>query len=128
MNLYRIVLLFAFVCVFDAKADTERQKIQLRLQPIGQVLVDADKAPVVKKEPGQDVFEHYCTVCHKEGLAGAPRFQNEQDWKPRLAGRTLDDLVASSIKGLNAMPQKGTCLKCSEEDLKAAISYMLPKS
>jgi cytochrome c5 len=36
-------------------------------------------------------------------------------------------LVASSIKGLNAMPAKGTCFKCMDEDLKAAISYMLPK-
>lgn len=83
---------------------------------------------IEKKEQGQEIYEQYCIVCHRDGLAGAPKFRNEQDWKPRLAGRKLDDLAASSIKGLNAMPAKGTCIKCSNDDLKAAISYMLPKS
>lgn len=81
-----------------------------------------------KNEPGKDTYEHYCIVCHREGLAGAPKFRDEHDWKPRLSERKLDELLASSIKGLNAMPVKGTCIKCSDEDLKAAISYMLPKS
>lgn len=130
-----VVLLSCFSFGLYANDGNERQETQLRIQPVGQVSVqnppgteDSLAAPVTKKEPGQETFEQYCTVCHKEGLANAPKFRNEQDWKPRLVGRTLDDLVASSIKGLNAMPSKGTCLKCSDDDLKAAISYMLPKS
>lgn len=82
----------------------------------------------VKEKPGKETYEQYCTVCHRDGLVGAPRFRNEQDWQSRLKGRKLEDLITSSIKGLNAMPAKGTCSQCSEEDLKAAISYMLPKS
>ena len=116
-------------------ANTDSEATQLRIQPVGQVRVQGQESPgikatetVAKKEPGQNTYEQYCIVCHKDGLAGAPKFRNEQDWKPRLAGRTLDDLVNTSIKGLNAMPMKGTCLKCSEDDLKAAITYMLPKS
>jgi cytochrome c5 len=135
MKLYVAFLLLFFSFVLNAGDNTERQEIQLRIQPVGQVSVqnqtETESKPVdavAKKEPGQETYEQYCTVCHKEGLAGAPKFRNEQDWKPRLVGRTIDDLVASSIKGLNAMPTKGTCLKCSDEDLKAAISYMLPRS
>jgi cytochrome c5 len=82
----------------------------------------------VKKEIGKEVYEQYCTVCHAQGLVGAPRFRNKQDWNSRLANRTLNDLLASSIKGLNAMPEKGTCLKCTEDELEAALTYMLPKS
>ncbi|MFT4058532.1 MAG: c-type cytochrome [Legionella sp.] len=130
-----VVLLFCCSLVPDVSADTEREQTQLRIQPVGQVTIDgsatmATKAleAVPKKEPGQEIYEQHCTVCHKDGLAGAPKFRNEHDWSPRLLGRTLDDLVASSIKGLNAMPTKGTCLKCSEDDLNAAIAYMLPKS
>ena len=58
----------------------------------------------------------------------APKLKNEKDWNPSLTGRTLKDLVASSLKGLNAMPVKGTCIECNEKDLEAAIQFMLPKS
>lgn len=135
MKLYLVVLLSCLSFMLYASDNTEQQEIQRRIQPVGQVTVQNQAGEdsktidaVVKKEPGQDTYEQYCTVCHKDGLAGAPKFRNEADWKPRQTGRTLDDLVASSIKGLNAMPTKGTCIKCSEDDLKAAITYMLPKS
>lgn len=135
MKWFIVVLFFLSFTLQAESNDAERQEIQLRIQPIGQVSVQEQPGSatkpvdaVIKKEPGQDTYEQYCIVCHKEGLAGAPRFRNEHDWKPRLAGRTLADLVASSIKGLNAMPTKGTCFKCSEDDLKAVITYMLPKS
>jgi cytochrome c5 len=113
----------------------ESREIQLRIQPIGQVSVEKQSNSkhklansVIKTEAGQKIYEQHCIVCHGEGLAGAPKFRNEHDWKPRLADKTLNDLLASSIKGLNAMPEKGTCLKCSDEELKAALSYMLPQS
>ncbi len=120
--------------------DAELNKIQQRIQPVGQVQVQVENdtsAPMkvdnktvveVKKEVGKDVYEKHCIVCHRDGLAGAPKVQDDKDWKPRLAGRTIQDLVASSIKGLNAMPAKGTCSECTDKDLEAAIQYMLPKS
>lgn len=133
---WSVVMLWSFFSFAGyADSDAERQETQLRIQPVGQVSVQEQPgsehktvATPAKKEPGEETYEQYCIVCHKDGLAGAPKFRNEQDWKPRLAGRTLSDLVASSIKGLNAMPTKGTCFKCSEDDLNAAISYMLPRS
>lgn len=132
MKWYSVMLLSCVSFALHANSNIDRQETQLRIQPVGQVTVQnqaqPEKTAEVKKEPGQETYEQYCTVCHKDGLAGAPKFRNEQDWKPRLTGRTLEDLVGSSKKGLNAMPVKGTCVKCSDEDLKAAISYMLPKS
>jgi cytochrome c5 len=136
MRLYILVLLCCCSFALYANDEIEQHEIQLRIQPIGKVSVqnkiNSDNKSVgevvMPKEPGEETYTHYCIVCHRDGLAGAPRFRNEQDWKSHLAGRKLDDLVASSIKGLNAMPAKGTCIKCMDEDLKAAISYMLPKS
>jgi len=135
MRLSVVTLLFCFSFALYANEDAERQVIQLRIQPVGKVFVQNqgqsdNKAvdAVIKKEPGQDTYEQYCSVCHRDGLAGAPKFRNEQDWKPHLAGKKLDDLLASALKGVNAMPAKGTCIQCSDEELKAAISYMLPKS
>ena len=138
MRLHVAVLLV--FCSFSLFAidDTEQQKIQQRIKPEGQVHIQepsdiSTQVEVVNKvttevKQGQAIYEQHCTVCHRDGLAGAPKLQNEKDWKPRLTGRTIEDLVASSIKGLNAMPSKGTCTECSDTDLKATILYMLPKS
>ncbi len=40
-----------------------------------------------------------------------------------MKDRSLDDLLASAIKGLNAMPARGTCFTCTDDDLKS--SYKL---
>jgi cytochrome c5 len=77
---------------------------------------------------GKATYERFCIACHEEGLIGAPKFGDETDWKPRLVGKTIDDLVNSAVNGLNVMPAQGTCSECSKDDLKAAINYMLPKS
>lgn len=134
MRLILSVLLYLGACVVLAQNDLDRQQIQERIQPIGHVLVQEQiKASDVgavegKKEVGKSTYEQYCIVCHRDGLAGAPKFGDVTDWKPRLAGRTLDDLLVSVTKGLNAMPEKGTCVECSDTDLKNAIQYMLHKS
>lgn len=76
---------------------------------------------------GQAIYEQHCVVCHQDGIAGAPKFRNEADWKPRLAQKNLDELTASAIKGLNAMPAKGTCPECIDAEIRAAVDYMVPK-
>lgn len=135
-------LLVLFSASLYALEDIDRQQIQQRIQPVGKVRVEeqnggAAQGAVVnkavtqteaKKEPGQETYEQYCVVCHRDGLAGAPKFRDANDWKPRLAGKTIDEILAIAIQGLNAMPPKGTCATCSDAELKAAIEYMLPKS
>lgn len=132
-------LFFLWLCVVfsvHAAEDFEREQILLRIKPIGKVQVEgqsearkvAEQPKKVDLAPGQATYEHYCITCHRDGLAGAPKFRNESDWKTRLAKQKLDELTATAIKGLNAMPPKGTCSECSEEEIKQAIQYMLPKS
>lgn len=77
---------------------------------------------------GEETYQKYCSVCHRDGIAGAPKFRDKKDWQPHLDNKTIDDLVAIATKGVNAMPAKGTCFECSDEDLKNAIQYMLPQS
>lgn len=117
--------------------DFDRQQILERIAPIGQVHLEkkaGEVAPAAKtvestptKAPGQAIYESRCIVCHAEGVAGAPKFRNASDWGPRMANTNIEGLVAIAVKGLNAMPPKGTCGECSEDDIKAAIQYMLPK-
>lgn len=78
-------------------------------------------------DKAKSIYEQHCIACHNNGVAGAPKWQDKKDWSLRLVGRTPEDLLVSAIKGLKAMPVKGTCMECSEKDLEAAILYMLPK-
>ena len=75
----------------------------------------------------KDIYQTHCTVCHASGLAGAPKYQSKEDWLPRCEQKHLKGLVESAIKGLNAMPAKGTCESCQENDIREAILYMVPK-
>ena len=36
----------------------------------------------------------------------------------------LDGILAKAITGINAMPPKGTCADCSDDELKGAIKEM----
>ena len=64
---------------------------------------------------------------HMTGAAGAPIVGKADQWGPRAA-MGIDALVASATKGINAMPPKGTCMDCTESELKGAIQYMLDNS
>jgi len=33
--------------------------------------------------------------------------------------------MAITMSGLNAMPMKGTCMNCSDDELRDAVTYML---
>ena len=119
---------------------SKRQQIEERIRPIGQVNLALNKisgstnpTPIetqtnpANETKGQATYEKYCSVCHRDGLAGAPKFRVAADWQPRLAKKNLEALLASALKGFNAMPIKGTCMECTEEELKDAIQYMLPR-
>ncbi|MGB1907519.1 MAG: c-type cytochrome, partial [Spongiibacter sp.] len=54
---------------------------------------------------------------------GAPRTGNEQDWAPRLA-TGMDTLLDHTRNGYNAMPPRGMCINCSDDDFRALINFM----
>lgn len=68
-------------------------------------------------------YSQTCGVCHASGVAGAPKTGDKAAWETRLAGG-MDALVASVKKGKGAMPPKGLCPDCSDEQIKALIKHM----
>ena len=42
----------------------------------------------------------------------------------RLAEKSLDGLVSSAVNGLNVMPPKGGRPDLSEDDIRAAVTFM----
>jgi cytochrome c5 len=76
---------------------------------------------------GKARFEDTCSACHATGVAGAPKVGDKNAWAPRIA-QGMDALLHSAINGKNAMPPRGTCATCSDDELKAAIEYMVLQS
>lgn len=70
-----------------------------------------------------DKYNKSCAVCHNAGAAGAPKTGDADAWAP-LMEKGMDALVQSVKNGLNAMPPKGMCFDCSDEDYAALIEYM----
>jgi cytochrome c5 len=73
---------------------------------------------------GQQIYDQYCFVCHATGVTDAPQFANAEDWETRVT-KGMDTLLETTLSGMNAMPAKGTCMACSEDELQAAIDYMV---
>jgi cytochrome c5 len=74
-------------------------------------------------EPNMDQYNKSCVVCHASGAANAPKTGDVAAWEPRMA-KGMEVLVASVNSGLNAMPPKGMCFDCSDEDYAALIEFM----
>ena len=73
---------------------------------------------------GQKIYQKSCQACHATGAAGAPKLGDKDAWAPRIA-KGNDALLSSVTNGLKAMPPKGTCMSCSEDELRATVEYMV---
>jgi cytochrome c5 len=75
---------------------------------------------------GSEVYKKHCVVCHASGVAGAPIAHDEAIWAARK-NKDIDSLLKTALKGEKAMPPKGTCMTCSDDELKSAIEFMRKK-
>lgn len=74
---------------------------------------------------GEAVYAGLCKACHEAGVAGAPIAESEQ-MTARLEEKGLDTLVSSALNGLNAMPPRGGNPALTDEQIRAAVEFMLP--
>lgn len=74
---------------------------------------------------GKQVYDASCKMCHNSGLMGAPVI-GDKSWAMHLKGHGgMEGLMKIAIKGKGSMPPMGTCKKCTEAELRAAIEYMI---
>jgi len=82
-------------------------------------------------DAGKKVFGATCSLCHASGAAGAPIFGNKADWDPRIA-QGMDVLYKHAIEGFTGakgvMPARGGATTLSDDDVKAAVNYMVDKA
>ena len=115
--------------------------IDERIRPIGQVALIGDPdvgvipaeslPPRTVRAPlsGPQVYNDICNICHAApGIAGAPERGDMAVWAPRLAQgiEVIQDHVMNGYQGETGfMPPKGGRLDFTDEEILAAIDFML---
>ena len=125
-----LVTLFSLILSVSAQAsEPDTTEVEKRIKPVGEVYLAgavAEQAPAEPAGPksGADVYQASCFACHGTGAMGAPKKGDAAAWASRKA-KGMNVLLEHAIKGFNAMPPKGTCMACSDDEIKAAIDFML---
>jgi len=117
----------------SAQAATN-EEIAERLKPVGEVCVQGQECAAAgpaaaagggAARTGEQVVGKFCGACHGSGLLNSPKVGDTAAWQARADKEGgLDGLLAKAISGINAMPPKGTCADCTDDELLGAIKFM----
>jgi cytochrome c5 len=112
-SLYKLILFLFFAPVF---ADSHHPQEFL-------------KAISGSKNEGEQIYNHFCVNCHAQKPViplGAPRIGIESDWLLRVK-QGINVLFKHTNEGLNAMPSRGGCFECTDDQLLLSILEMVPE-
>lgn len=124
-----------YVAEFGAPdAEKDGAAVAERLKPVAEITVaSADAAPAQAgaAADGKKVFEGTCVACHGAGVAGAPKVGDKAAWGPRIA-QGKDTLYKHALGGFQGksgmMPAKGGNAGLPDDDVKAAVDFMVSQS
>ncbi|HEX4647763.1 MAG TPA: c-type cytochrome [Steroidobacteraceae bacterium] len=77
---------------------------------------------------GTQLFEQACSVCHAQGIGGAPKAGDRAAWAPRIAeGKaTLYEHALKGFQGKSGvMPPKGGRMDAPDDLVKQAVDHMV---
>lgn len=77
---------------------------------------------------GHHIYENGCFVCHQRGTLNAPKIDDKTAWESRLNLGGIENLINNALNGINSMPAKGGNPALTDEEVKAAVYYMLKES
>ena len=142
LAVFAIVLVIIATKLTSDVTDHKPEEIVIEnIKPVGEVYIAGESEPEAAPAPaadaaatatagpksGEQVYNSNCMACHGTGAAGAPKTCDAAAWAPRIAAG-MDSMLVNATNGLNAMPPKGLCMTCSDEELQGAIQYMLDNS
>ena len=101
-----------------------------RIKPIGEVRIDSSIAVASSESSekaersGEEIYNANCQGCHSSGVMGAPKYASLEGWASRI-DLGLEKLTLSAIAGKGGMPARGTCMDCSDNEIKLTVQYLL---
>jgi len=135
-----VVASFITAVIFSSAAlaaSSVDDEIRERIKPVGEVCIAGEDcgdiaapAPAAPAGPrsGEDIYKTTCFGCHGTGAGGAPKLGDAGAWSART-GKGLDAVINNAINGIApGMPARGTCFNCSDDDIAAAVNYMVDNS
>lgn len=110
----------------------QEQQVAERIAPEGHVsmagqVVALSSASAGAARSGSDIYASNCIACHSSGVAGAPILGDVAAWSDRLS-KGIETVYTNAINGIGAMPMRGTCMDCNDDDVKAAVDHILENS
>lgn len=129
------VLLAASAFALDL-SDAQRAAIEARIKPVGESCMEGDNscgAPAVAASTGprsgEEVYNTACMACHSTGAGGAPKVGDAVAWADRIP-KGIDVLYAAGTDGIpgTGMIARGGCAACSDEEIHAAVDFMVANS
>ena len=105
------------------------QSVAERIAPVGTFSAESVAAPIAVATTPKTAEEVYagCAACHDSGTLAAPIVGDVAGWAPRIA-KGIETLYNNAINGINNMPAKGGNGALSDDEVKAAVDYMVSKS
>lgn len=123
-----ILVVWPLSMIGKGTADGSGDDAELRIQPVARVEIQKAVAPSDgKPRSGETVYNTICKVCHETGVAGAPKAGDKAAWAARIA-TGAEALLKSAANGKNAMPARGGAADLTDDELKAAVDYLIEKS
>lgn len=131
-----IVMLLPLMASAIELSKDQRNAIEARIQPYSQICVAGDSScaaggAAVASGPrsGEEIYNGACMACHSTGAAGAPKVGDATAWSTRVA-KGMDALYDSGVNGVagTGMIAKGGCADCSDEEIYAAVDFMVDNS
>jgi cytochrome c5 len=113
--------------MLEANHDSLKYLTQEDLVAIATYLksVQSKTPPPASGGPGAGTYESYCSGCHAMGSGGAPKMGDAAAWDAILKKSPIDQVYQNAIHGINGMPAKGTCMSCSDAEIKATVDFMI---
>lgn len=130
-NLTTLLLVCAAALAACGKTDTPAAPAAASAPPPVAAAAAAPEAPAAENAVGKKVFGQVCSMCHASGAAGSPKPGDKADWGPRIA-QGNDVLYKHALEGFTgakgAMPARGGNTTLKDDEVKAAVDYMVSLS
>lgn len=107
----------------EAPAEEEVASDDATEEAAAEEAADGD-APSHAGIDGEPIYNQACMACHMTGAAGAPIKGDAAAWGSRLE-QGMETLYDHSINGIGAMPPKGGFANLSDDEVKAAVDFMI---
>lgn len=116
--------------VAQEPAAKEEASTEVAQEPAIEKEAPAEAAPVAVVKAGLDgekIYRGLCFSCHDGGIANSPKLGDKAAWAPRIAAGS-ETMYANSINGIGIMPAKGGNPALSDDEVKAAVDWMVEQS